>query len=154
MTDQDLAAYDTHRRCSRQWRRFIAVFAREAVAADRAGVLALMRTVGVAAGEAQAPPPSATLMDSESAMNRIWDEQDWGFVRLREDAGALEVEHHAAPLPSQAGAEVDCIAAYLEGVYEAWFRRLGAPDHLRVRRAANAAGQGALRFTLAGGDQR
>ncbi|SOE50259.1 cellulose biosynthesis protein BcsD [Orrella dioscoreae] len=77
-----------------------------------------------------------TVQSMQDAMNGVWTTQDWGWVDIHDLDSFLTLTHYAAPLESAFGAQnLAWSAAFLEGVYEQWFRQLGASDALHVRQS-------------------
>jgi hypothetical protein len=129
-TQQLNEAYLAARRCSVQWRAFLAALAVELhVGAEREEVLEFLRAVGRRMAGRLPLTPKDTLPELEAAMNDIWSQVDWGWTRLRPIDEGIAIVHGAYPTAFEtdgimwsAGA-----AAVLEGVYAAWFEAQGSP---------------------------
>ncbi|MDP1617994.1 cellulose biosynthesis protein BcsD [Phenylobacterium sp.] len=129
-TQQLNDAYLAARRCSAQWRAFLAALAVELhVGTEREEVLAFLRAVGRRMAGRLPLTPKDTLPELEVAMNEVWGQVDWGWTRLRPIDDGIAIIHGAYPTAFEtegvmwsAGA-----AAVLEGVYAAWFEAQGSP---------------------------
>ncbi|XAH23249.1 cellulose biosynthesis protein BcsD [Xylophilus sp. GW821-FHT01B05] len=136
--------------CARQWRGFIQAFAVELGAQhSEADLAVLMRRAGSRFAQGSVLGSCDTLWDLQLAMGRVWIGLDWGWVVLEETADHLRVRHHCSPLLAAFGAGAERWSpAFLEGVYQEWFRQAGAGD-LHVRQAGGFDAAGGIEFHLA-----
>lgn len=112
---------------------------------------ALMRRLGARFAQASPLPDCNTLDELQIAMGRIWVGQDWGWVALEELPGSLRIQHYCSPLVTAFGPDSTAWSpAFLEGVYQEWFRQSQAGT-LQVRQvsAPDAAGSIELRLEAA-----
>lgn len=107
-----------------------------------------MRRLGARFAHASPLPPCATLDELQIAMGRIWVNQDWGWVTLDEQQGSLRIAHFCAPLFTAFGpASAAWAPAFLEGVYQEWFRQSQA-GALNVRYIAGPDATGSVELRL------
>lgn len=92
-----------------------------------------------------------TLADFDAAANAILSELDWGWVRIEEASGAVDILHGCAPLMRWFGeSALNWSPGFFEGVYAEWMRQLGAGGRLDVREIVTPGTVGeVLRFRLA-----
>lgn len=144
--------YYARRQCAEQWRVFLTVLAEE-LAQNMAQEQArdFMRNLGRRMALRLPHPDLHTLADLEVSINRLWEQMEWGYVRLREQADHVVVAHYCAPLRAAFGAAaIKWTPALLEGVYAQWFEAFGAGEELRLRQASAPRGSDdALEFHLA-----
>ena len=92
-----------------------------------------------------------TLADFEVFANEVLSSLDWGWVRIEEAAGAVDILHGCAPLQRWFGdAAMSWSPGFFEGVYAEWMRQLGAGERLDVREITpSGPASEVLRFRLA-----
>lgn len=91
------------------------------------------------------------LADFEGFANTTFSGLDWGWVRIEEAAGAIDILHGCTPLRRWFGeAGMSWAPGFFEGLYAEWMRQLGAGERLDVREIVTAgASSDILRFRLA-----
>jgi hypothetical protein len=144
-----IVEYFVELQCSRQWKGFLRALAEEfSQQLPEADLQALMRRLGARFAAASPLPPCGTLDELQIAMGRTWVGQDWGWVTLEEQQGALRITHFCAPLFTALGpASVAWSPAFLEGVYQEWFRQSQA-GALQVRHVAGPDVSGSVELRL------
>ncbi len=147
-----IVEYFAELQCSRQWKGFLRALAEEfSLQLPEADLQALMRRLGIRFAQGEPLPACQTLDELQIAMGRIWVAQDWGWVTLEESQGSLRIAHFCVPLFTALGpASLKWAPAFLEGVYQEWFRQSQAGE-LQVRHVAgpDAAGSVELRLEAA-----
>lgn len=137
--------YHAAQQSSRQWGDFLLALAGEFQGKIDAGELrSLMFRVGQSMARRMGQPKGDSLKELEAAMNGVWFNMNWGWVRLQEKQNYLLIEHFAAPLFNAFGAAaMPWSTGILEGVYFDWLSALGADSTLRLRQfgEAQAVGQ-------------
>ncbi|WP_158529620.1 cellulose biosynthesis protein BcsD [Parvibium lacunae] len=94
----------------------------------------LMRRVGVAMAEREALPPCDALPAVEQAINEVLEKMSWGVVSVQDLGHSLNIKHAACPLVNAMGQNSrPWVGGILEGLYQAWFKALGAQDALVVK---------------------
>ncbi|KAF1050051.1 cellulose biosynthesis protein BcsD [Xylophilus sp.] len=147
--DTAVTDYLAERQCARQWRGFLRALAAEfAEALPAADLRALLRRVG-ARFAVEAPLPALQTLDElQDAFSRVWLAQDWGWVALAQQADHVAIRHEATPLVAAFGPGSEAWAGgFLEGAYQHWFDRQGAPG-LQVRQAGAPDRWGGFAFRL------
>lgn len=150
MDDQQASLeYFSEQQCASQWRGFLSALAGEFTEQLPAEDLrALWRRIGERFAAATPLGDCQTLDDLEAAINRIWAQLNWGWVRIDDQGDALAIRHHCAPLRAAFGAQaLPWSAGYLEGAYQSWFSSLGIDPGLHIRQAPEVLD--ALEFRLA-----
>lgn len=147
-----IVEYFAELQCSRQWKGFLRVLAEEfAEQLSDADLKALMHRLGTRFARGAPLPACQTLDELQIAMGRVWVGQDWGWATLEEVQGSLRISHFCAPLFTAFGpASAVWAPAFLEGVYQEWFRQSHA-GALQVRQvtAPDATGSFELRLEAA-----
>lgn len=78
-----------------------------------------------------------SLSSLQNKINAIWAQRNWGVIELLDSGDSLYIRHLVSPLVNEFGAvSIAWIGGLLEGVYEEWFKALGAGNGLHVRQAA------------------
>lgn len=143
-------AYFADRQVSGQWRAFVTALASTFYTnVDPDDADTFLREVGVAMARSLPLPKVATLEELEAAMNARWSDLDWGWVRLREGAGDVEILHGARPAQITGDLSGDwtrASAPVLEGIYSEWFLSQEGPDHLTVTVTGERAEPLTLRY--------
>ncbi|TCV95578.1 cellulose biosynthesis protein BcsD [Biostraticola tofi] len=85
----------------------------------------------------------------EDAINRLWADFHWGYVRLQPASHALAFQHYAFPNAPE-GADISQwiagLAAILEGAYAQWLLAQGGQQHVVLRWQQDSA-EGVMTFT-------
>ena len=146
----EAASHLVSQQCSRQWRSFLRALADEfASALPPADLRALMQRMGLRFAQMQSLSRLSTLDDLQSAMNTLWQAQDWGHVSLSQEADELVIRHTCTPLAAAFGVEQQAwICGFLEGVYQQWFDDQGAGGLIVTQRTELDA-WGSVEFKLA-----
>lgn len=118
--------------CARQWRTFLAaMFAEFHELGDAKQLEALMTRVGSRLADTLPLPVCATLEELEAAMNRVWEEMDWGRIRLDESGPYVVITHVGFPLFDAEGKLTRLfLGNILQGVYTRWFAAQGGDPQL------------------------
>lgn len=75
-----------------------------------------------------------TLSQLEEVLNDFWSQINWGWVKLNEVEGQIDIAHQAAPLAEAFGDEaLGWSVGLLEGFYQSIFSLLGANDAMICR---------------------
>ena len=75
-----------------------------------------------------------TLPQLEEVLNDFWSQINWGWVKLNEVKGQIDIAHQAAPLAEAFGDEaLGWSVGLLEGFYQSIFSLLGANDAMVCR---------------------
>lgn len=127
-------AYFAKQQCSVQWQVFLGAFAIEfGQQIPVAELRVLMARLGKSMAQSIPAPVGNTIAELEEAINAIWFDMDWGWVKLVEKETGLYVEHHAAPLQGAFGQQALAWSpAILEGMYAHWFSVLGGGSALQL----------------------
>lgn len=144
-----IVEYFAELQCSRQWKGFLRALAEEFTQQlPEADLQALMRRLGARFAHAEPLPDCETLDALQLAMGRIWIAQDWGWVALTEVQGSLRISHYCAPLFTALGPQSSAWSpAFLEGVYQEWFRQSHAAG-LKVHHVAGPDATGSIELRL------
>lgn len=126
--------YYARRQCSEQWRVFLSVLADELAAQmDVPERRQLMHALGRRMAAKLPHPQVASLADLQREINLLWEQMEWGYIRLREEEGYIALTHSCAPLRAAFGPSATQWApALLEGIYAHWFEAFGAGDELEL----------------------
>jgi hypothetical protein len=140
--------YLLQRQISPQWRGLLTALAEEFEAQIGQGELRqLMYRVGCRFAAARPLPPCASTADLADALNARWQEADWGYVELVDEADYLRISHSCAPLQAFGSAALAWTPAFLEGVYQTWLSALGA-EGLSVAQASEFDEYATIEFRL------
>lgn len=132
--------YFARQQCSGQWRTFLTAFAVEfGQQIPVAELRVLMARLGTSMAQNMRLPAGNTVEELEAAINTIWQEMNWGWVKLTEKADGLFIEHHLAPLQAAFGEPaLSWSPAILEGIYAHWFSVISANPSLQLVQAEMA----------------
>ncbi|MEI2414850.1 cellulose biosynthesis protein BcsD [Orrella sp. JC864] len=146
--DQAILTYLSEQQSSRQWKAFLTLFATElAEQLAPKNLHGIMRRTGMRFAQQRPLPPAQTVAEIEQAMNTVWRDTGWGWLRIEEAEDSLVLRHFCAPLRANFGEEHQAwTPAFLEGAYEHWLRQSGADEHLRVRQAGAPDGLGSIEY--------
>jgi hypothetical protein len=140
--------YLLQRQISPQWRGLLTALAEEFEAQIGQGELRqLMFRVGCRFAAAHPLPPCGSTADLALALNARWQEADWGYVELVDEADYLRIAHSCAPLQAFGSAALNWTPAFLEGVYQTWLSALGA-EGLSVVQASEFDEYATIEFRL------
>lgn len=143
MNDKDVQSADlsyyrrTQRQRSPQWRGFLSALLGELHSgADPEEVRNFMRQVGRRMAQATPLTKVETLEELEAAMNKVWADMDWGWVRLNAVSDGVRILHGAYP-DVAGGADAKmwtaAWASVLEGAYTVWLQAQGSPIDKTLR---------------------
>ena len=147
--------YYARRQCSEQWRVFLTVLAEElSTQLEDHDRRQFMRGLGQRMAAKLPHPNLSTLAELESAINQLWEQMEWGYVRLREAEGFVAITHYCAPLRAAFGrASLPWTSALLEGTYAHWFEVFGAGGDLQLLQISMPRGSDdAIEFRLGRAD--
>ncbi|WP_144113430.1 cellulose biosynthesis protein BcsD [Paraburkholderia sp. BCC1886] len=140
--------YLLERQISSQWRGMLSALAAEFEAQIGHDELRqLMYRVGSRFAAAHPLPEVASTVDLAQAVNAYWQQMDWGYVELSDEAESLRIVHYCAPLQAFGGGALAWTPAFLEGVYQSWLSALGAQG-LSVAQTSDYGPDAALEFRL------
>ena len=75
-----------------------------------------------------------SLSQLEESLNDFWSKINWGWVKLIEARGYIDITHQAAPLAEAFGDEaLGWSVGLLEGFYQSVFNVLGASETMVIR---------------------
>ena len=144
LTEQALLKYYERKQCSGQWSGFVGLFFDELLrSAGERDAHAFLRHIGTRLGRSLELGQHETLGGLEAAMNRQWDQLDWGFVNLAERDLRLVIRHSAYPVPASLVGEDTArgaMAAVLEGIYATWLEKQSGESGIPLRLAGSRSG--------------
>ena len=142
LADQALLKYYERKQCSEQWSGFVGVFIDELLrSAGERDAHAFLRHIGSRLAQSLELGQHDTVESLEDAMNRHWDQLDWGVVSLGERDNRMLIRHSGYPLPASL---IDAeraragMAAVLEGVYGTWLEKQSGESSIPLRSAASS----------------
>jgi hypothetical protein len=140
--------YFAQQHCARQWAHFIAaMFAEFEERVDPAEADQFLETLGSRMAQSLPLRRCDSLEELEEDINAVLEGIDWGWVRIEEVGGYIEIEHGAYPLVPQDEARRSWLAATLEGLYTEWMTGQGGDPTCSARLAAAPGEIGApMRF--------
>ncbi len=134
MIPTDLLDHYRSRSCALQWQGFIRALCEELEQGlDESDRSRLMARLGERFAAACPLPEVPTLEALQDAANAVWARLDWGRVEFQEQADHVGIRHFGSPLAAAGGRDRPWLAAFLEGVYRAWFRAAGTAPVLDVQ---------------------
>lgn len=140
--------YLLQRQISPQWRGLLTALAEEFEAQIGQGELRqLMYRVGCRFAAAHPLPACGSTADLAHALNARWQEAEWGYVELADEAQYLRIVHSCAPLQAFGVTALGWTPAFLEGVYQTWLSSLGA-EGLSVAQASAFDENASIEFRL------
>ncbi|ADV28249.1 hypothetical protein Psesu_2417 [Pseudoxanthomonas suwonensis 11-1] len=133
MTPDDLLDHYRTRSCAPQWRGFMRALCDELEhGLDEEDRARLMARLGERFAGDHPLPEVPTLDALQTAANAVWAPIEWGRAEFEEMEDRVLIRHFASPLAAAGGAGRPWLAAFLEGVYRAWFRAAGTASVLDV----------------------
>jgi hypothetical protein len=133
MEDMNLQGYFRGQMVQLQWHPFLRAMAQQADTQT-------LHTLFIGVGQRFAADAQGFFVDIrvlsqlQAELNDFWGRMQWGWVTLREEAGCVEISHHAAPLAEAFGDEcLQWSVGFLEGFYQRIFGTLGAAESMTVR---------------------
>jgi hypothetical protein len=140
--------YYVQQHCARQWTHFIAaMFTEFEERVDAAEADHFLETLGARMAHSLPLRRCDTLDDLQEDMNAVLEGIDWGWVRITENAGFIEIVHGAYPVVPQDESRRSWLVPTLEGLYTEWMTGQGG-DQACAARLAEAPGEAGapLRF--------
>lgn len=121
---------------SLQWMPFLRAMAAEMSAlSDVAELRNLFAAVGkrFASDSAEFFQEAKTLTALQDDINDLWARINWGWIKLKESDGYIEIVHNAAPLEEAFGEDaLGWSVGFLEGFYQSVFGALGADESMEL----------------------
>lgn len=105
-----------------------------------------LRSVGTRLAKAMPIPTQDTVPELETAINEKLGAQRWGRVELIDTGSHLQIRHHYCPLPLALGMDAQVAGGLLEGLYELWFRSVGAEEGLSIVQTGASVDGSVLEF--------
>ncbi|PZR40936.1 cellulose biosynthesis protein BcsD [Paraburkholderia fungorum] len=140
--------YLLERQISPQWRGMLSALATEFEAQiGRDELRQLMYRVGCRFAAAHQLPACGSTAELAHALNLLWQDMDWGYVELSDEAESLRIVHYCAPLQAFGNPALAWTPAFLEGVYQTWLSALGAQG-LSVVQTSEFGADTAIEFRL------
>jgi Cellulose synthase subunit D len=134
--DEELLSlnYYARQQCSRQWVHFMAaMFAEFEERADPAEADRFLETVGGKMARLLPLRRCDSLEELEEDINSVLEGIDWGWMRLTEADGFIEITHGAYPLVPQSEHRRGWFVAILEGLYGGWMGEQGGDQSFTAR---------------------
>jgi hypothetical protein len=120
----------SRRGTARQWSPLVIALAQEVATGGMPGAAhAFLRQLGRRMARSTPLPHVETLEAMQDAINAVWAEIDWGWVRLLVREDGIRIIHGAWPelsAPDDGETWPGVAAAILEGIYAAWFEAQGS----------------------------
>jgi hypothetical protein len=140
--------YFAQQHCARQWAHFIAaMFAEFEERVDPVEADQFLETLGSRMAQSLPLRRCDSLEELEEDVNAVLEGIDWGWVRIEEAGGFIEIEHGAYPLVPQDEQRRSWLAPTLEGLYTEWMTGQGGDPTCSARLAEAPAEIGApMRF--------
>ena len=137
--------YYARQQCSRQWVHFLAaMFAEFEERIDPAEADQFLETLGFKMARLLPLRHCTSLEDLEEDVNSVLEGIDWGWIRLREHNGFIEITHGAYPVVPQDENRRSWLVPILEGLYAGWLSEQGGDASFSARLAGDARGNGTL----------
>lgn len=105
-----------------------------------------LHSVGARMAKALPVPTQETVPELQAAINVKLAAQRWGHVELIDTGSHLQIRHHFCPLPLALGMDANIAGGLLEGLYELWFRSVGAEEGLSIVQTGSNADGSVLEF--------
>lgn len=130
----DLLQHLALERIAPQWAGFLGVLSDELQAQlTMPEYRALLVRLGVRFAQVFELPTCNSLPEIESAINKYWNQFQWGFVVFSDAGRQLQIAHHACPLPAAMQIDADLAGGFLEGAYATWLQAAGSPAELELK---------------------
>ena len=137
-------SYYARQQCSRQWVHFMAAMFAEfeervgPIEADR-----FLEALGSRMAQSLPLPRCAKLQELEDRINGVFEDIGWGWVRIFEGDGFIEILHGAYPNVPQGEQWRSWLVPILEGIFTVWFAQQGGDESCVARLAAAPQSPGA-----------
>ena len=142
--DRASLRYYRQQHCARQWAHFLAAMVAEfeervdPVEADQ-----FLETLGARMAQTLPLRRCDSLAELEDDINAVLEGIDWGWARIAEKGGYIEIVHGAYPVVAQDETRRSWIAPILEGLYTEWMTEQGGDASCSARLTASPATFGA-----------
>ena len=138
-------SYYARQQCSRQWVHFMAaMFAEFEERVDPAEADQFLEAIGLKMARLLPLRKCASLEELEDDINSVLEGIDWGWMRIREGDGFIEITHGAYPLVPQEESRRSWLVPILEGLYGGWLAEQGGDSSFTARLAGRPNGSGTL----------
>lgn len=144
--DEELLSlhYYARQQCSRQWVHFMAaMFAEFEERVDPAEADQFLEALGAKMARFLPLRRCESLEELEEDVNSVLEGIDWGWMRLKETAGFIEITHGAYPVVPQDEQRRSWFVAILEGLYGGWLGEQGGDPSFTARMSGTPRGAGA-----------
>ena len=138
-TEQDRLSlqYYAQQHCSRQWVHFLAaMFAEFEERVDPGEAEQFLETLGARMARLLPLRRCDSLDELQDDINAVLEGIDWGWVRISENGGYIEIVHGAYPVVAQDEGRRSWLTATLEGLYTGWMTEQGGDAACTARLAA------------------
>ncbi|WP_345814882.1 cellulose biosynthesis protein BcsD [Paraburkholderia sp. PREW-6R] len=140
--------YLMERQISPQWSGMLGALAAEFEAQlGHDELRQLMHRVGTRFAHTHPLPDCGSTSALQETLNQVWQQMDWGFVELADEAQSLCILHYCAPLQAFGKTALTWTPAFLEGAYQTWLSALGAQG-LSVVQTSGIGEDTAIEFRL------
>lgn len=130
--------YYARQQCSRQWVHFMAaMFAEFEERVDKVEADLFLDALGAKMSRLLPLRRCENLEELEEDINSVLEGIDWGWMRLRETDGFIEIVHGAYPLVPQDESRPNWFIPILGGLYGGWLGDQGG-DHSFTARLSGA----------------
>ena len=142
--DQISLHYYAQQQCARQWTPLIAaMFAEFEAMVDPRDADRFLAALGVRMAKYLPLQSCESLAELEDAINTTLGDIDWGWVRLSEARGHVEILHAAYPQVPQDKARRSWLVPILEAIFTVWLAQQGGAAAHTARLAAPVDASGA-----------
>ena len=137
--------YYARQQCSRQSVHFMAaMFAEFEERVDPAEADQFLEAIGLKMARLLPLRKCESLEELEDDINSVLEGIDWGWMRIREGEGFIEITHGAYPLVPQDENRRSWLVPILEGLYGGWLAEQGGDPSFTARLAGQPNGSGTL----------
>jgi hypothetical protein len=144
--DEELLSLDYYARqqCSRQWVHFMAaMFAEFEERVDPAEADQFLEALGAKMARLLPLRRCESLDDLQEDINSVLEGIDWGWMRLKEVEGFIEITHGAYPVVPQDENRQSWFVPLLEGLYGGWLGEQGGDPTFTARLSGTPRANGA-----------
>ena len=139
--------YLLRERISTQWNAFLQAFSAEMQSQlTPQEYRQLLHSMGQRMAESLPIGQRDTIEELETAINERFKDMQWGYAKLIDSGTSLNIEHHFSPLSVALGLDTETAGGLLEGIYEHWFRALGAEAELGIKQLPDIASEFVLHY--------
>src|SRR5262249_27772713 len=127
-------SYYARQQCSRQWVHFMAaMFAEVEERVDPPEAHQFLEAIGLKVARRLHLRNWACPEDVEDGINSVLEGIDWGWMRIREGEGFIEIPPGAYPLVPQDESRRSWLVPILEGLYGGWLAEQGGDSSFTAR---------------------